>query len=972
MNIWMKSFEQPDQYGTQFPFLLPVLGASSVPFGYGASPFWSSFGGSSLGSGILPVLGSMPLSPFGSLPSFLPSAVIFTLIKTGEERAAEEKKAEQKAAEEKAAKEKADADRKEAEEKAAKEKADAERKEAEEKAAKDKADAERKEAEEKAAKEKADAERKEAEEKAANEKAGQEKHLLADEDEVISSHEDTPLTGNVLANAESASGTLSVRSFAVDGVAHAVGETVTVDGIGSITIASDGTYAFTPHLDFSGPVPVITYTVTNGVAEQVSALDIVVAPVVDRPEVVVVLSKVDAALHAVDLTSALGPAGFKVVAYRDGQIADVSIRNAGTPTGFGVVGAASNGADAEIGNGETLVVTLDTPAESVSFQVAWLAKKEYAQYTLQYTDGSADVFVLGGDSDEGGRDGVGKVVNASAPAGKLIAGIEFATPDEGDARFSVGNDYLVHQVTAVAAARYDVKVNVMPADVDRSESVASLVASIPVGATLSVGVPDGNGHWILPLEGDGDYSVSVDADTGAVKIIGLTMTLPVGYTGDVSVNVTATITEAGSNQSRAERSAEVVAAKEKAEAERKEAEEKAAKEKAEAERKEAEEKAAKEKAEAERKEAEEKADAEHKEEGQASSEGRHVSTLDFDSFDAAPWGNFRLPADTGWRTSNAGGVIEVGQESVYGGTSSHNQVMELEARAGDRSNLYTDIHVKAGSIVVLDFDLSARSQHGGADSAVKVMWEGKQVDLITPGDAFGWTRHHYELTASHTGTSLLEFNSVGKDSFGALLDNIAVSYADATHAQPPAPEVKTVHRELSLDFDGASVPGSCAYISPPPGSGWQTSNPGNRIEVGKESVYGGKSASNQVMELESNPGEASNLFTVLQAKEGTKVTLDFDLSARGNYGGADSAVTVQWQGRLIDLIIPGKTFDWQHYRYELLVDGTKDNAGQRLEIAAVGSNGLGAILDNLYVGYEAVVLDPLTWTMPPVVPPLLG
>src|SRR5205085_1352329 len=56
------------------------------------------------------------------------------------------------------------------------------------------------------------------------------------------------------------------------------GQTATVAGVGSFTLAADGEYTFTPLANWNGSVPVLTYTTNTGAT---STLAIVVTPVDD-------------------------------------------------------------------------------------------------------------------------------------------------------------------------------------------------------------------------------------------------------------------------------------------------------------------------------------------------------------------------------------------------------------------------------------------------------------------------------------------------------------------------------------------------------------------------------------------------------------------------------------------------------------------------------------------------------------------
>ena len=127
--------------------------------------------------------------------------------------------------------------------------------------------------------------------------------------------------------------------------------------------------------------------------------------------------------------------------------------------------------------------------------------------------------------------------------------------------------------------------------------------------------------------------------------------------------------------------------------------------------------------------------------------------------------------------------------------------------------------------------------------------------------------------------------------------------------------------------------------------GWFTDNSNGKIEVGKETTYGGSDSSNIIIELEGNSGDQSNLYKDFDTSPGQVIEISFDHSARGGYGGEDSAVEVYWDGELIDTIVPGDNFGWENHSYEVIADG--DSA--RLEFQATDSNSLGTLLDNIKV-----------------------
>ena len=107
---------------------------------------------------------------------------------------------------------------------------------------------------------------------------------FADANESVETAEDEELTGNVLIGTSSPDGAVSVTQFVLAGSAtvYLAGQTAAIAGIGALTIAANGDYTFTPAANYSGPVPVATYTVTDGSSpDDTSTLTIAVTPVGD-------------------------------------------------------------------------------------------------------------------------------------------------------------------------------------------------------------------------------------------------------------------------------------------------------------------------------------------------------------------------------------------------------------------------------------------------------------------------------------------------------------------------------------------------------------------------------------------------------------------------------------------------------------------------------------------------------------------
>ncbi|WP_170293576.1 cadherin-like domain-containing protein, partial [Shewanella litoralis] len=100
---------------------------------------------------------------------------------------------------------------------------------------------------------------------------------FTDANENISVNEDSgTTTGTVLTGTSSVDGPVTVQSFSIEGVTGplTLGQAVTLTGVGSFTLNANGTYSFTPVANYNGPVPVITYVLTDGSSTDTSTLTI--------------------------------------------------------------------------------------------------------------------------------------------------------------------------------------------------------------------------------------------------------------------------------------------------------------------------------------------------------------------------------------------------------------------------------------------------------------------------------------------------------------------------------------------------------------------------------------------------------------------------------------------------------------------------------------------------------------------------
>ncbi len=85
--------------------------------------------------------------------------------------------------------------------------------------------------------------------------------VLIDANETRVINENSEATGNVLDNTQNVDGSSSVINFSIDNQTANAGDTITIDNVGSLTIAANGIYSFLPDSGYTGAVPIASYTV---------------------------------------------------------------------------------------------------------------------------------------------------------------------------------------------------------------------------------------------------------------------------------------------------------------------------------------------------------------------------------------------------------------------------------------------------------------------------------------------------------------------------------------------------------------------------------------------------------------------------------------------------------------------------------------------------------------------------------------
>ncbi|GAC1033511.1 retention module-containing protein [Pseudomonas sp. No.21] len=103
----------------------------------------------------------------------------------------------------------------------------------------------------------------------------------------VTLNEDQTATGNVLANDKDVDGdALVVTKFSITGlpfVSANAGGTIDLLGTGKLTIKANGDFTFEPAKDYNGPVPSVTYTLSDGSLTSTATLKFDITPVNDAP-----------------------------------------------------------------------------------------------------------------------------------------------------------------------------------------------------------------------------------------------------------------------------------------------------------------------------------------------------------------------------------------------------------------------------------------------------------------------------------------------------------------------------------------------------------------------------------------------------------------------------------------------------------------------------------------------------------------
>ena len=315
--------------------------------------------------------------------------------------------------------------------------------------------------------------------------------------------EDAPVTGNVLANDRDVDGTpLQVGQFVIAGTTYTAGSTATLAGIGTLVIQPDGDYTFTPTADYNGPVPVVTYTATDGTATTTSTLTLNVTAVNDAPIGVADTAAATEAGGAANGTPGANPSGNVLANDTDADTGDARTVAAVSGATAGTVGGPTAGSYG------TLVLNAD------------------GTYTYAVNDGAAAVQALRTANDKltdtfayGVRDAAG--ASSSTTLTVTITG-------SNDAPVAVVDTGVASEdVTLSTTAATGVLAN----DIDVDAGDTEIVSAVSFGGVAgTVGTALTGTYGTLTLNADGSFTYLANRPAAEALAAGQTATETFSYT----------------------------------------------------------------------------------------------------------------------------------------------------------------------------------------------------------------------------------------------------------------------------------------------------------------------------------------------------------------------------------------------------------------------------------------------------------
>ncbi|WP_218281374.1 tandem-95 repeat protein [Pseudomonas sp. 478] len=798
---------------------------------------------------------------------------------------------------------------------------------------------------------------------------------FTDISETVTTSEDALVTGSVLTGTSSVDGPVSVVNFTVGGTQYQAGDTATIANVGTLVLAANGAYTFTPAANYNGTVPTVSYTVTDGSGSDVtSTLNISVTPVDDsftdisetvttsedapvNGSVLTGTSSVDGPVSVVNFTVG----GTQYQAGDTATLANVGTLTIGTNGAYTFTPAANyNGTVPTVsytvtdGSGADVTSTLNisvTPVDDSFTDISeTVTTSEDAPVTgsvltdTSSVDGPVSVvnFTVGGTQYQAGE------TATIANIGTLVIGTNGAYTFTPAANYNGTVPTVSYTVTDGSGSDVTstLTISVTPVDdsfTDASETVTTS-EDAPVNGSVLTGTSsvDGPVSVVNFTIGETTYaagSTATIANVGTL-VIGTngayTFTPATNYNGTVPT-VSYTVTDGSGSNVTSTLNISVTPVDDQSVL---------------------------------------TADTNTVDEDHVAT--GNVLGNDSDVDNALSVATFTVQGVTGSFTAGqvatiAGiGTVTIAANGDYSFTPTANwngTAPQISYTTNTNSISTLDITVNSVNDAPT---VSTTSVTGNEDQLIAVQLGGNDIDgtvehfnltslpangvfyadaagtiALTASSVISATANgatvYFKPTGDWSGTTQFTYTSTdnqGMPSASSATGTIVVAPITDT----PSLSLTGGGTVVSTDFQEVALNGAVGDVNVSQlGNGvWHTDNSGGMVEIGKASVYGA-GGDNQVIELERNAGDASNLYTTIDAKAGSTYNVSFDYAPRA--GVVNSHINVYWGGQLIGTLNTTTT-GMQHYSFDIPVTA---DGNQKLEFRAGDRNSLGGVLDNIDV-----------------------
>ncbi|MEI8385529.1 MAG: PEP-CTERM sorting domain-containing protein [Nitrosomonadaceae bacterium] len=154
-----------------------------------------------------------------------------------------------------------------------------------------------------------------------------------------------------------------------------------------------------------------------------------------------------------------------------------------------------------------------------------------------------------------------------------------------------------------------------------------------------------------------------------------------------------------------------------------------------------------------------------------SAQAAPIFSDNFDSY-AADQLNWIAPGPSGWTVTGGGTVDIIGTGGAYDFLPGNGSYVDLDGSTNNSGLLTHTVSLLAGHTYSLSFDLAG--SHRGSSETVDVKF-GTTAASFTLASNDGFSLHTMNFTAISTGLYSFDYQNLGGDNVGALLDNVAVT-----------------------------------------------------------------------------------------------------------------------------------------------------------------------------------------------------